>query len=63
MSKQKVKYSYQLTNELLPAEWLPMSKTFIFFLGARSDKSNPFAMVAKPEMYNNSNGVIQKNVN
>lgn len=40
--------TYQLINELFPAEWLPMSWTMIFFRGASSFSPRLSAMRIKP---------------
>ncbi len=40
--------SYQLMNELFPAEWLPMSMMLIFFLGANSCSPNSAAVSTSP---------------
>jgi hypothetical protein len=41
--------SYQLINELLPAEWFPIMRTEIFFLGASSDRPKLSAIFTIPE--------------
>lgn len=42
------KKSYQFINELFPAEWLPIIKTVIFFLGARRERPKPSAIFTIP---------------
>ena len=40
--------NYQLMKELLPAEWLPISKTVIFFLGVSSVRFKLSAIFTSP---------------
>lgn len=37
-------------KELLPAEWLPISRMLIFFLGANNGKPKLSAIFTKPEI-------------
>jgi hypothetical protein len=48
-SKLEVDSSTSLINELLPAEWFPIMRTEIFFLGASSDRPKLSAIFTIPE--------------
>lgn len=41
---------YQLMKELLPAEWLPINMTVIFFLGASRVTPTDWATATSPRM-------------